>query len=110
MNFVKNKTMGIFNLFKNKSNQNILDYKSKGAIILDVRTRQEYNTGAIKGSKHIALQDLPNHILALQKLNTPFIVCCASGLRSSRATKLLISKNIDAINGGGWQSLACKIK
>ena len=102
--------MGIFNLFKNRSNQNILDYNSKGAMILDVRTLQEYNTGAIKGSKHIALQDLPNHIKSLQKLNRSFIVCCASGLRSGRATKLLISQNIDAINGGGWQSLACKIR
>ncbi len=102
--------MGIFNLFGNKSDQNILEYKSKGAIILDVRTRQEYNTGAIKGSRHIALQDLPNQLLALKKSNKSFIVCCASGIRSGRATKLLNSKNIDAINGGGWQSLACKIK
>jgi len=101
--------MGIFDIFRNTANQKIEAYLTRGAIILDVRTKNEFSLGSIKGSKHIPLQELPNHISTLEKLNKPFVVCCASGMRSGRATKLLISKNIDAINGGGWQSLAAKI-
>ena len=72
---------------------------------MDVRTQREYNSGAIRGSKHIPLQDLHNHVEALKALNKPFIVCCASGVRSTKATKFLNLNNIEAINGGGWQSL-----
>lgn len=97
--------MGIFDfLFKN-SVQSIADYISNGAIILDVRTQREYDSGAISGSKHIPLQDLHNHVKALKGLNKPFVVCCASGVRSAKATKFLNLNNIEAINGGGWESL-----
>lgn len=97
--------MGIFDFLFKKRNQHITDYISNGAIILDVRTQREYNSGAISGSKHIPLQDLRNHIKALKQLNKPFVVCCASGVRSAKATKFLNLNNIEAINGGGWQSL-----
>ena len=97
--------MGIFDFIFKKRNKQIADYLSNDAIILDVRTQQEYNSGAIIGSKHIPLQDLRNHVNTLKKLNKSFVVCCASGIRSSKATKFLNLNNIDAINGGGWQSL-----
>lgn len=110
MYFAKNITMAIFNLFQNTRNQKIVEYISRGAIILDVRTKGEFDSGSINGSKHIPLQELHTHITALEKLNKPFVVCCASGIRSGRAIKILKSKNIDAINGGGWQNLERKFK
>jgi len=106
----KNKSMGILNFFRNTGNHKIVEYISKGAIILDVRTKREYDSGSIKGSKHIPLQELHNHFTDLKKLNKSIVICCASGMRSGRATKLLNSNNIDAINGGGWQNLQRKIQ
>ena len=97
--------MGIFDFLFKKRIRRITDYLSNGAIILDVRTQREYNAGAIIGSKHIPLQDLHNHVKTLKELNKPFIVCCASGVRSAKATKFLNLNNIEAINGGGWESL-----
>lgn len=91
-------------LFGNKNNE-IKSYIEKGAIILDVRTDDEYNAGAIKNSKQIPLGDLHNQIDTVKAFKKPLIVCCRSGVRSAKATAILNKNNIDAINGGGWKSL-----
>lgn len=97
--------MGLFDfIFGNRKNK-IQDYINKGAIILDVRTDREYQSGAIKGAKHIPLDTLHNRVNELKKLNKPIIVYCASGVRSAKAAKFLSLNNIDAINGGGINSL-----
>lgn len=97
--------MGIFDFLFKKRNKKIIRYLSNGAIILDVRTQREYNSGSITGSRHIPLQDLRNHVKTLKALNKPFVVCCASGVRSAKAVKFLNLNNIDALNGGGWESV-----
>jgi rhodanese-related sulfurtransferase len=38
------------------------------------------------------------------------ILCCASGMRSGRATKILRSEDLDAHNGGSWQTVASAVK
>lgn len=82
---------------------------SRGAIILDVRTRHEFSSGHLKGSVNVPLQDLA---LALQKmdLGRTIITCCASGMRSSSAKQILTSKGFEAYNGGSWLSLQSKLK
>jgi len=98
--------MGIFDfLFKNKRKM-IKEFISKEAIVLDVRTTAEYSNGAISGSKNIPLQTLSNEIAKIKKLNKPVITCCASGMRSATAASILKNNGIEAINGGGWQSLS----
>jgi len=92
--------MGILDFLFGNQNAKIQDYLKKGAIILDVRTDREYQSGAIKNAKHIPLDDLRNHVDALKKLNKPIIVYCASGVRSGKAAKFLNLNNIDAVNGG----------
>ncbi|MEZ4852778.1 rhodanese-like domain-containing protein [Flavobacterium sp.] len=94
--------------FGNKTNT-IQEYIEKGAVILDVRTREEYNNGHIKGSKNIALQVLNGNVLEIKKWNKPIIACCQSGMRSAQATSLLKKNGIDCINGGGWASLQSKL-
>ena len=50
-------------MFSNTDATNkIEEYLKKGAIILDVRTLQEWNDGHINGSKHIVLNSIPDHI------------------------------------------------
>ncbi|WP_412983976.1 rhodanese-like domain-containing protein [Pontimicrobium sp. IMCC45349] len=101
--------MGIFDfLFKDKQKM-IDDFKSRNAIILDVRTTGEYANGAITGSKNIPLQILTSKLADIKKQNKPVITCCASGMRSANAASILKQNGIEAMNGGGWQSLNNKL-
>ncbi|MBK9107400.1 MAG: rhodanese-like domain-containing protein [Saprospiraceae bacterium] len=90
-----------------------VDYKQivkAGAIILDVRTPAEFSGGHIPGSLNIPLQDLNKKLSKLDK-NKTIISCCASGMRSAAARKLLLENGfVNVYNGGGWHSLSHKIK
>lgn len=101
--------MGLLDFIFGAKKREVETFIKNGALILDVRTKKEYKNGAIKGSKHIPLQDLHHHIDELKKLDKPFIVCCASGVRSAKAAKFLNLNNIEATNGGGWISLSKKL-
>lgn len=82
---------------------------ANGAVIVDVRTKAEFQSGHIKGAVNIPLQNLQNHFSTLKK-NKPIITCCASGMRSTSAKDILISHGYaEVYNGGGWQSLQNKI-
>lgn len=101
--------MGILDfLFGNKSKK-IEDFKSRGAIILDVRSKGEYDSGAIPGSKNIPLQSINSKMAQIKKWDKPVITCCASGMRSASAAGILKSNGIEAMNGGGWFSLSKKL-
>lgn len=81
-----------------------------GAVILDVRTKGEFQGGHIKGSVNIPLQSLPHQLSRLKK-NKPIITCCASGMRSASAKSILKSSGFNEVyNGGGWMSLESKIR
>ncbi|HIA36017.1 MAG TPA: rhodanese-like domain-containing protein [Flavobacteriales bacterium] len=90
-----------------------VDFKElfqKGAQIIDVRTKGEYQGGHIKGSTNIPLQNI-NNSLAKIKTNKPIITCCASGMRSASAKSILKSNGFNKVhNGGGWKRLENKIK
>lgn len=101
--------MGLLDfLFGNKSKK-IEDFKSRGAIILDVRGKGEYDGGAVPGSKNIPLPSLNSKISQIKKWDKPVITCCASGMRSASAAGILKSNGIEAMNGGGWFSLSKKL-
>lgn len=101
--------MGIFNsLFGNKEDK-IKTFQSKNAVIIDVRTPNEFGQGAIPGSKNIPLQTINSKIQVIKKLNKPVITCCASGMRSASAASILKANNIEVMNGGGWASLQGKL-
>ena len=81
-----------------------------GAIILDVRSKGEYQGGHIKGSINISVDTLSNNLSKLKK-DKPIITCCASGMRSASAKSILKSKGFTEVhNGGGWSSLQNKIR
>ena len=89
--------------------KSIQEFKDKGAVIIDVRSQGEFAGGHIKGSKNVPLNEISSKINEIKKLNKPVIACCASGIRSSQATSILKQNGIEAINGGGWQSLLSKL-
>jgi phage shock protein E len=79
-----------------------------GATLVDVRTREEYQSGHIPGSVNIPLQQLESKLGSIPK-NKAVITCCASGMRSGSAKSILKSKGYEVHNGGGWRSLADKL-
>jgi rhodanese-related sulfurtransferase len=82
----------------------------EGAVILDVRTKAEYDGGHIKGSVNIPVDQLPNNLNKWKDKNKPIITCCASGMRSASAKMLLKSRGyLNVYNGGGWSSLKNKL-
>ena len=90
-----------------------VDYKqmvANGAIILDVRTKEEYAGGHIKGSLNIPLQSLTAASIAKLDKQKPVITCCASGMRSASAKSMLKSQGFTEVhNGGGWYGLQSKL-
>lgn len=80
-----------------------------GAVIIDVRTGQEYDSGHIAGAKNIPIERLGTRAQELKQMRVPIICCCATGIRSAAASRLLQSKGIEAYNGGSWSRLANKL-
>ena len=80
-----------------------------GAIIVDVRTPQEYKNGHIKGSMNIPLNDINARTSLLKNKGKTIITCCQSGMRSKQAANVLKYDGIPVINGGGWASLRNKL-
>lgn len=84
---------------------------SEGAIIVDVRTGGEFNTGHIKGSVNIPVDKIANNAGKLKAKKKPIITCCQTGSRSAMAKSILKGQGItDVYNGGSWQSLKHKIR
>lgn len=97
--------MGFFDFIFGTKKRQVAEFLENGAVILDVRTQREWDNGHIENSRHIPLDDLKNHVDELKQMNKPFVVCCASGVRSAKAAKFLNLNNIEATNGGGWLSV-----
>ncbi|MES2587902.1 MAG: rhodanese-like domain-containing protein [Bacteroidota bacterium] len=83
----------------------------QGAIILDVRSKGEFQGGHIKGSINISVETLRNNLNKLTDKNKPIITCCASGMRSASAKNILKSNGFTQVyNGGGWYGLQNKLR
>ncbi|MBQ1492074.1 MAG: rhodanese-like domain-containing protein [Blautia sp.] len=61
---------------------------TEGAVLLDVRTRQEYRSGHIPGSVNIPLDEIEG-AKGRYVASTPLFVYCLRGTRSRRAVSLL---------------------
>ncbi|AQS95259.1 MULTISPECIES: rhodanese-like domain-containing protein [Polaribacter] len=84
----------------------IKEYLQNDAVILDVRTLEEWNEGHIESSKHIVLNLIPLEIEQIKSWNKPVITVCRSGGRSGQAAQFLAQNGVDVINGGPWQNVA----
>ena len=87
-----------------------------GAIVIDVRTPEEYKDGHIEGSLNIPLDEIGKEMSWLIK-DVPVVLVCASGSRSAVAEKILKANGFEKVyNGGSWDGLgnikvgACPVK
>jgi phage shock protein E len=75
----------------------------KGIVLLDVRTKEEYDTGHIKGSILIPVDNVKEEAeRKLKDKNAPIFVYCRSGSRSISAASILANlgyKNVYNLGG-----------
>lgn len=97
-------------LFVGTPTPNYAELVKNGAQIIDVRSKQEYAGGSVRGSINIPLNELQANLKKIKK-DKPVITCCASGMRSSSARGILKSNGFaEVYNGGGWMSLNSKLR
>ena len=77
--------------FKNNSiDSGVERYRNTpGAVLIDVRTEEEYAEGHIPGSVNIPLQSIQDIGTVAEDKLTPLFVYCRSGRRSGEAETLL---------------------
>ena len=79
---------------------------AQGAVILDVRTPDEFQRGHAPGSMNVPLNRLGSELANIKAMKKPVITCCASGMRSASAAAMLRREGLECMNGGGWQRFA----
>jgi len=90
-----------------------IDYSGlikQGAVILDVRSRAEFAGGHIQQAVNIPVDELGSNLSKLKNKDQCIICCCASGMRSGTAKRILESNGFTTVyNGGGWTELQNKL-
>ena len=95
--------MGFFDLFRQPDiNQGVEEYRAvPQAILLDVRTPEEYGGGHVPGSRNLPLQQIEKITAIAEKKETPLFVYCQSGARSRQAVSLLQRMGYENVNNIG---------
>jgi len=105
--------MGFFDFFKQPDiNQGIKDYQATpGAVLLDVRTSEEYRDGHIPGSKNVPLQAIDKVPSMVENKDTALFVYCYSGARSRQAVGQLQRLGYTHVNNiGGIAAYVGKVE
>ena len=95
------------------TNQNFGDPKkawekiSAGALLIDVRTSEEFSEGHIEGAKNVPLSEIEaNPEVLNSERGKEIVVYCARGRRSDKAEGILVGRGFSSVfNGGGYQAL-----
>ncbi len=79
--------MGFMDLFRSVNiDQGVREYAATpGAVLLDVRTREEYREGHIPGSRNVPVQEMHGMGRLAENPAAPVFVYCYSGARSRQA-------------------------
>lgn len=72
---------------------------ASGALLLDVRTVEEFQELRVEGARNVPLHELGRSLASLPK-DKPIVVYCAVGSRSASAAGLLASAGFDVRNLG----------
>jgi len=105
--------MGIFDFLKHPDiNKGVMAYRNdNGAVLLDVRTPQEYREGHIPGSKNIPLQTIDKVDAVVENKDTTLYVYCYSGARSRQAASMLQHMGYTNVNNiGGISAYSGKVE
>ncbi|MFO0562675.1 MAG: rhodanese-like domain-containing protein [Polyangiales bacterium] len=78
----------LFNMFAKTSHDGREKVKN-GALLLDVRTPEEFREGHVAGAKNIPVQELARRLNELGPKSQHIVLYCRSGGRSAAAAQLL---------------------
>ena len=105
---IKDKISGIKVISTQEATQLI---NKQDAIIVDVRTKEEFQSGHIVNAKHITLSQIEEGSFSSIENNkqTPIIVVCESGTRSSSAAAKLVKAEFTQVASlstgmSGWRT------
>ena len=102
--------MSLFS-FLGLGNNKIKDALRRGAIIIDVRTPQEFDQGKVPESINIPVDRIAANAERIKNMNRPVVFCCASGMRSANAANIMKQKGLKEVyNGGSWYNVLKIIK
>ncbi len=97
----------LVHLFSKSNNKKLMiDAISRNAIIVDVRTPEEFEAEHNKNAINVPLDKFFDHILRLKKSGNPIVVCCNSGIRAAKAITILKAAEVEAYNAGNWKKLS----
>ena len=105
--------MSFFDFMKGPDiNQGVKEYSATdSAVLLDVRTPDEYRQGHIPESKNVPLQSIDKVTVMINNKATPIFVHCLSGARSRQAAAVLQQMGYTNVkNIGGISAYAGKVE
>src|SRR5688572_15696512 len=68
-----------------------------GAMLVDVRTPEEFAAGHLPGAVNLPVEELPQRLGELGAPEKSLVVYCRSGARSSRAERLLKERGFQQV-------------
>lgn len=74
---------------------------ANGALLLDVRTPDEFREHHLDGAVNIPVQELAGRVRELGIKARPIVVYCRSGARSAAAASLLKAAGYEVLDVGG---------
>lgn len=104
--------MGLLDFLRGPDiNSGVEEYKkTEGAILLDVRTQQEFALGHIPEAVNIPLQEISKVEVQIADKTAPLFTYCLSGSRSSRAATMIKRMGYSNVtNIGGISSYCGKV-
>ena len=104
--------MGLFSFLRGRDiNEGVAEYQSTdGAVLLDIRSVEEYRGGHIEGSVNLPLDKIATVGTIVKDKDTPLYVHCLSGARSGQAVSHLKQMGYtNATNIGGISGYRGKV-
>lgn len=80
---------------------NLESLMEKGALVVDVRSADEYNEEHGRKPVNIPLSTLKNNLDKFKR-NIPIITVCRTGKKSKAAVAFLREEGFEVYNGGSW--------
>lgn len=83
----------------------------QGAVVIDVRSPEEFESGHLPNAVNYPVQELPRRLIDVKKLtngdvNKPIVVYCGAGSRAGKAKLALEAEGYtQVVNGGGYTDL-----
>lgn len=88
------------------SRESLLQKIKDGALVVDVRSPEEFSAGHYPNARNIPANGIMNHLDDFGAKDSPIIVYCESGSRSEYAALILRASGFrDVTNAGGLDEM-----